>query len=81
MEDGLDRAPSRRLTNLKPALKFLRPYVPQVAFASAALVLTAAVTLSIGQGMRLVIDRRYDRRSAASTSSAHAPDDVKPLKK
>ena len=57
MEDGLDRAPSRRLTNLKPALKFLRPYVPQVAFASAALVLTAAVTLSIGQGMRLVIDQ------------------------
>ncbi len=56
MEDGLDRAASRRLTNLKPALKFLRPYLPQVAFASAALVLTAAVTLSIGQGMRLVID-------------------------
>jgi len=57
MEDGLDRTPSRRLTSLKPALRFLRPYVRQVVYASAALVVTAGVTLSIGQGMRLVIDR------------------------
>jgi ATP-binding cassette, subfamily B, bacterial len=56
MDDGLDRPPSRRLGSLKPALAFVRPYLWQVAFASIALVITAAVTLSIGQGMRLVID-------------------------
>jgi len=57
MDEGLDRAASRQLANLKPAFAFLRPYVPQVVFASIALVLTAGVTLSIGQGMRLVIDQ------------------------
>jgi ATP-binding cassette subfamily B protein len=57
MEDGLDRTPSRRLTSLRPALAFLRPYLRQVVYASAALVVTAGITLSIGQGVRLVIDR------------------------
>ncbi|MBX3705880.1 MAG: ATP-binding cassette domain-containing protein [Pseudomonadales bacterium] len=57
MDDELNRPPSRRLTSLRPALAFLRPYLRQVGLASAALVVTAGVTLSIGQGMRLVIDR------------------------
>jgi ATP-binding cassette subfamily B protein len=57
MEDGLDRPTSRQVTNLRPALRFLAPYKLQVLFASIALVVTAAVTLSIGQGMRLVIDQ------------------------
>jgi ATP-binding cassette subfamily B protein len=65
MDDGLDRTPSRRLTSLKPALGFLRPYLRQIAYASAALVVTAAVTLSIGQGMRLVIDRGLTSGSSA----------------
>jgi len=57
MEEGLSRPASRKLTSLKPALGFLRPYLRQVGFATIALVVTAAATLSIGQGMRLVIDR------------------------
>ncbi len=57
MDDGLNRTPSRDISNLKPAFKFLRPYLPQVLFASVALIITAGVTLSIGQGMRLVIDQ------------------------
>jgi ATP-binding cassette, subfamily B, bacterial len=56
-ETGPDRPPSRKISNLKPVLRFLRPYVPQVVFASIALIITAGVTLSIGQGMRLVIDQ------------------------
>ncbi|MEQ8485971.1 MAG: ABC transporter transmembrane domain-containing protein [Pseudomonadales bacterium] len=56
MDDGLDRPTSRSLGSLKPALGFVRPYLRQVVFASIALVITAGVTLSIGQGMRLVID-------------------------
>jgi len=65
MDDGLDRQPSRQLTSLKPALAFLRPYLRQVVYASAALVVTAGVTLSIGQGMRLVIDRGLAGGSSA----------------
>ncbi|HEX7037973.1 MAG TPA: ABC transporter transmembrane domain-containing protein [Pseudomonadales bacterium] len=57
MDDGLNRAPSRNLATLRPALAFVRPYWRQVVLASIALVITAGVTLSIGQGMRLVIDR------------------------
>ena len=57
MDDGLNREVSRNLVNLRPALRFLRPYLGQVAIASVALVVTAGVTLSIGQGLRLVIDQ------------------------
>ena len=59
MDEGLDRQASKDLTLLTPALKFLRPYIPQVVFASIALVVTAAATLSIGQGIRLVIDSGF----------------------
>jgi len=57
MEDGLDRPVSREITKLRPALEFIKPYRRQVIYASIALVVTAGVTLSIGQGMRLVIDQ------------------------
>lgn len=40
-----------------PALRFLRPYVGQVIGASIALVVTATVTLSVGQGIRLLVDQ------------------------
>jgi ATP-binding cassette subfamily B protein len=59
MDEGLDRPPSRELIRLREAWKFIVPYRTQVALASIALVLTATVTLSIGQGMRLAIDRGF----------------------
>ncbi len=59
MEEGLDREVNKDLTRLTPALKFLRPYVKQVVAASFALVITAGATLSIGQGLRLVIDSGF----------------------
>ena len=59
MDDGLDRGGSKDLRRLTPALKFLRPYLRQVVFASIALVVTAGATLSIGQGIRLVIDSGF----------------------
>ncbi|MDP6376887.1 MAG: ABC transporter transmembrane domain-containing protein [Pseudomonadales bacterium] len=52
----MNRQASRDLGQLKPALGFLRPYWPQVVIASAALVVTASVTLSVGQGLRYIID-------------------------
>ena len=56
-DDGFDRPTSRDITSLRPALAFLKPYRWHVAAASFALVVTASVTLSIGQGMRLLIDQ------------------------
>ncbi|MFP6835129.1 MAG: ABC transporter transmembrane domain-containing protein, partial [Pseudomonadales bacterium] len=64
MEDGLDRPTTREFTKLRPVWKFLTPYRWQVAYASVALVVTAGVTLSIGQGMRLVIDEGLSSGSA-----------------
>ncbi len=56
MDEGLNRPVSKKITNLRPALAFLKPYKMQVFWASIALVMTAGVTLSIGQGIRIVID-------------------------
>ena len=57
MDDGYDREVSRDFINLRPAVRFMRPYLKQVIIASVALVVTAGLTLSIGQGLRLVIDQ------------------------
>ena len=54
-----DRASGRSVSNLRPALRFVRPYLAQVAIAGAALVVTASVTLSVGQGVRLLIDEGF----------------------
>jgi ATP-binding cassette subfamily B protein len=59
MDDGLDRGGSKDLRRLSPALAFLRPYSAQVIYASIALVVTAGATLSLGQGIRLVIDSGF----------------------
>ncbi len=64
MDDGLDRTPSKDLRQLAAARAFVAPYWRQVAIAGMALVVTASVTLSIGQGMRLVIDQGLGGGSA-----------------
>lgn len=53
------RKKSRNLGVLRAMMQFLRPYRLQVVGASIALVLTAAVTLSIGQGLRLLVDQGF----------------------
>ncbi|MBM4206422.1 MAG: ATP-binding cassette domain-containing protein, partial [Gammaproteobacteria bacterium] len=59
MDDGLNREASKDVRKLTPALRFLRPYIGQVVIASIALLATSAVTLSIGQGLRVVVDRGF----------------------
>lgn len=54
-----ERPTSRNMRRLRPAFSFLRPYVPQVVIASIALIVTASATLSLGQGIRLVIDSGF----------------------
>ncbi|MDE0225347.1 MAG: ABC transporter transmembrane domain-containing protein [Gammaproteobacteria bacterium] len=51
-----ERQSSRNIAGLKQMLSFLRPYGPQLIAAATALVATATVTLSVGQGLRLLID-------------------------
>ncbi|MEM7077778.1 MAG: ABC transporter transmembrane domain-containing protein [Pseudomonadota bacterium] len=58
-DDGYDRGGSKDLRRLSAAFQFLAPYKKQVAGASVALVLTAGATLSIGQGIRMVIDSGF----------------------
>lgn len=65
MDEEFSRPASREITKLRGAWKFLLPYRTQVIFASIALVVTATVTLSIGQGMRLVIDQGFGDGSSA----------------
>ncbi len=64
MDDGLDRGGSKDLRRLRPALEFLRPYRAQVIYASIALVVTAGATLSLGQGIRLIIDSGFSSSDA-----------------
>src|SRR6056297_2608617 len=60
MQDTLpERGRSRDLRQLRHALAFLAPYRWAVIGASVAPVITASVTLSLGQGIRLPIDRGF----------------------
>jgi ATP-binding cassette subfamily B protein len=51
-----ERAPSRRVGALRALLPFLRPYRRLVILASLALVLTAAVSLTLPIAVRRVVD-------------------------
>ena len=56
MDELTERQSSRNIASLKRMLSYLRPYLPQLIAASIALIATASVTLSVGQGLRLLID-------------------------
>jgi ATP-binding cassette subfamily B protein len=52
------------------ALAFLRPYWPQVAGATLALVFTAGVTLGLGQGLRYLVDEGFATGSQQGLNTA-----------
>ncbi|MCC5885825.1 MAG: ATP-binding cassette domain-containing protein [Gammaproteobacteria bacterium] len=54
-----DRGGSRDVRNLAPVLRFLLPYRGAIIGATLALIVTAGVTLSVGQGLRLLIDQGF----------------------
>ena len=56
MHELTERQTSRDVASLKRMLRFLRPYLRQLIAAAIALIATASVTLSVGQGLRLLID-------------------------
>lgn len=70
-----DRPPSRvkssrAIFRLAPVLSFVRPYRFQVYVAFAALILTSGVTLSIGQGLKMLIDSGFANTDPAVAQSA-----------
>lgn len=56
--------------SLKPIFNFIRPYKLMVALALLALFITSAVSLSLGQGVKMVIDNGFVAGSAEELKSA-----------
>ncbi len=52
-----DRPRSKNLSYLKRTWGFMKPYTKQLIFAGIALVVTSLATLSIGVGLKFLIDR------------------------
>lgn len=61
---------SANLPSLVPVLGFLRPYKGRLAAASAALVFTAAATLSLGRGLQVLIDQGFGGGTSGDLRSA-----------
>lgn len=61
-------AESRRLSNLGLLWRFARRYPAQLMAAFAALVVAAASTLAIPQGLKMVVDRGFGGTSDANIS-------------
>ncbi|MBV1916084.1 MAG: ATP-binding cassette domain-containing protein [Pseudomonadales bacterium] len=55
--------PKPRIKTLKPLLGFLKPYKGKVVIATVALLITAGLMLSLGQGMRLLVDQGFSTGS------------------
>jgi len=51
-----DREKSKNLGQIRPLMRFVRPYRPMVAGALVALTVSAASVLAMGVGLRLLID-------------------------
>ncbi|MBA6096841.1 ATP-binding cassette domain-containing protein [Pseudomonas juntendi] len=61
MSESVSPQPRRAL---RLAWQFVRPYRRQVLLALLALMVTAGITLSMGQGIRLLVDQGFMTRSA-----------------
>ena len=55
--------PKPTIKTLKPLLGFLKPYKGKVVIATVALLITAGLMLSLGQGMRLLVDEGFSTGS------------------
>lgn len=57
--------PTSRFQSLRPALQFLKPYKAQIFAALLVLIFTATVMLSLGQGLKMLIDQGLATQSSA----------------
>ncbi|HSG63143.1 MAG TPA: ABC transporter transmembrane domain-containing protein [Pseudomonadales bacterium] len=60
----------RKIGALKPVLGFMKPYRWRVFAALLALTFTAGVTLSIGQGIRMLIDGGFSSNSSEELAAS-----------
>lgn len=66
----MEKTEKKSLQTLLPIVAFLKPYKKMVFFALLALLLTAAVSLSLGQGLKMVIDNGFASGSVEQLRSA-----------
>jgi ATP-binding cassette subfamily B protein len=71
-EDAPKLAPATALRTLARVGRFVRPYRARVGVAAIALVIAAAATLAIGQGLKGVIDRGFVAGNATELDRALA---------
>ncbi len=64
------RDSSRDIKVLRSMISFIRPYKWQVIGATLALMFTATITLSIGQGLRILVDQGFGEGAAAGLDQA-----------
>lgn len=64
------KAKNKSLSSLLPIFSLVLPYKKMVAAALTALLFTAAVSLSLGQGVRLIIDKGFVAGSMEQLSQA-----------
>jgi ATP-binding cassette subfamily B protein len=62
--------PKRKLSTLLQLISFLRPYRTTLVAAAVALIFTAAVTLGMGQGLRILIDDGFSSGSTERLNGA-----------
>lgn len=65
-ESTEQRESSRNIKVMASLMRFLRPYLWHVIAAVAALTFTAGITLSLGQGLRMLVDQGFGAGAAAS---------------
>jgi len=63
-------ATSKNFSVLRHLLRFLKPYLNRWLIAMVALVFTAGITLSVGQGLRILIDQGFATGSMAQLNRA-----------
>lgn len=62
--------PKKSLSTLRQLGRFLTPYASTLIAAGAALIFTSAVTLTIGQGVRILIDHGFSTGSMEQLNTA-----------
>jgi ATP-binding cassette subfamily B protein len=68
--DSSSKNKSKAFTSLLPIFSFIKPYKLMLSLALLALLMTAAINLSLGQGVKFVIDNGFIAGSAEQLQSA-----------
>ena len=63
-------AAPKKMSTLLSLVQFFKPYKLQVWVFLTALVFTAGITLSVGQGLRMVIDQGFAQQSLSHLNQA-----------